>query len=129
LKLYVIGLVIGIANGVIWTLHLSTPSLHAQSAIWEVIAQPEPVGGAMLAIVRHAATKQCYLIAQSEGLAVLPVSGTLCGDPASKWESLIIGDIDPSQSLKDDEPRSYWRMTDPSSQPSAGQTSKQPGVP
>jgi hypothetical protein len=128
LFVYAFGLLFGVMLGSGLTREwMQAPVLHAQSSTWEVIAHPEPVGGAMLAIVRHVATKQCYLIAQSEGVAIQPVSGTLCGDPPSKWETLVIGET--SEGVKD-EPSGYWRMSDDKpSQPSAGQTTKQPGAP
>jgi hypothetical protein len=121
MKLYVGGVLMGILVGVTWTLHLSAPSVQAQSATWEVVAEPESVGGVGLTIVRHVSTRSCYLVAKGEGVSVQPVSPELCGDP-SMWEAIgsggrfIVGtEPDPSEV--------------PSSQPSSGQTSKQPGVP
>jgi hypothetical protein len=104
----------------------------AQSSTWEVIAQPEAVAGVTLSIIRHAVTKDCLLIVQSgTGLSVVQgYGGSGSCDTPEEYAARKRAWEDVSGWSFGDAP-GYLRMApdNVSSQPSVGQTTKQPGVP
>lgn len=111
---------VGLAMGLVW---LPPAPVHAQSSTWEVIAPPEFVGGVTLSIVRHIATKHCFVVANSgSSLSMSMDYGTsgLCDtaeeaiERKTKWERFVAEELLMDGSLLD--------------QPSAPQTTKQPVV-
>lgn len=129
---YLAGLAVGGFLAAVLTVgYLRVPAVHAQSSTWEVIAQPDQVAGVSLSLVRHAATRQCLLIVQSGGGVSATIQSNidgLCDTPEEyeqrkwKWENLAVDDIPESFRMFDEAVQS-------SAQPSAPQTTKQPGVP
>jgi hypothetical protein len=106
-------------------------AVHAQSSTWEVIAQPETVANVTISVIRHTVTHHCLVVVQSGSSLALHQDaglGGLCDtseeyeERKSKWEHVVVDDIPAPFRMFDERVQS-------SAQPSAGQTTKQPGVP
>jgi hypothetical protein len=122
-------LLLGCVAGVVLTRGLSGPAIHAQSAIWQIIAEPETIAGVSLSIVRHTETKHCLVLVQSgTGLTVASDYNAtgLCNTPeeTEEWKRQRLAFEAELQRSEPDSTASDWRWG-----PSSVQTTKQPGVP
>lgn len=128
---FVSALLIAVTIGTMVPFLAGARPVHAQSSTWDVIAQPEIVANVTISVIRHTVTRHCLVVVQSgSALALHQDAGLdgLCDTPEeyeqrkSKWEEIVVGDIPASFRMFDE-------LVQSSAQPSAGQTTKQPGVP